>query len=176
MNKLLWIDLEMTGLDVSKEVIIETAAVVTDFDFKVLDQYESVVNQPNTFLENMDQWNKQHHKDSGLLAKIPYGASPEKVEEDLLDLIKKHWPKPEKKEDKPILAGNSIHQDRLFIDKYWTELSSQLHYRMLDVSSFKIIFNNKFNQKYQKKNQHRAFEDIQESINELKFYLSFFKD
>jgi oligoribonuclease len=176
MSKLFWIDLEMTGLDVTKEVIIETAALVTDYSFNILDKYETVVNQPQNYIDNMDQWNKQHHTDSGLVSKIPYGKTPDQVEEDLLNLIKKHWPKIEKKEDKPILAGNSIQQDRLFIDKYWTKLGATLHYRMLDVSSWKIIFNNKFNKKYDKKNAHRALDDVVESINELKFYLGHIKN
>jgi oligoribonuclease len=173
-QKLFWIDLEMTGLDVNKEVIIECAALVTDFDFKVLDIYEAVVNQPKTYLDRMDDWNKEHHTSSGLVAKIPFGKTPDQVEEDLINMLNKHWPKVEKKEDKPILAGNSIGQDRLFLDKYFYRFTEKLHYRMLDVSSWKIIFNHKYGLKYQKKNSHRALDDIQESIEELKFYLRHF--
>lgn len=173
-QKLLWIDLEMTGLDIDKEVIIECAALVTDYEFNILDTYEAVVNQPSFYLERMDDWNKEHHTASGLTAKVPFGKTPDQVEEDLINLLKKHWPKIEKKEDRPILAGNSIGQDRLFINKYFKRFSSQLHYRMLDVSSFKIVFNNKYQVRYQKENAHRALEDIQESIQELKFYLRHF--
>lgn len=175
MAKLLWLDMEMTGLDVEKEVIIEVAAIVTDYDFNVLDQYEAVVNQPQTYIDRMDDWNREHHTSSGLVAKIPRGRTPELVEEELLNLVNKHWPKIVKKEDKVILAGNSIAQDRLFIDKYFKKLSSKLHYRVLDVSSWKVIFNNKFNTRYEKKNAHRALEDIKESVAELKFYLSHMK-
>jgi len=171
-KKLFWIDLEMTGLDVEKEVIIECAALITDWEFTVLDRYEAVVNQPNSFLEKMDDWNRDHHTKSGLVQKIPFGKTPDQVEEDLLLLLKKHWPKIEKKEDKPILAGNSIAQDRLFITKYFKKLDSQLHYRMLDVSSWKIVFNELYSLKYEKKNAHRALDDIEESVAELKFYLS----
>jgi oligoribonuclease len=172
LSKLFWVDMEMTGLDVEKEVIIEVAVIVTDLDFKVLDVYETVVNQPQTYLDKMDDWNKEHHTSSGLIAKIPRGKPQHDVEEDLMKLVNKHWPKIEKKEDKVILAGNSIMQDRLFINKYLPKFADLLHYRMLDVSSYKIIFNNKYNIKYDKKNSHRALMDIQESIDELKFYLS----
>lgn len=173
-TKLFWIDLEMTGLDVDKEVIIECAAVITDYDFQVLDTYEKVVNQPQMFIDRMDDWNKEHHTKSGLVAKIPRGETPDQVEEDLLKLIKIHWPSVEKKEDKPILAGNSIGQDRLFLNKYFQRFSQQLHYRMLDVSSWKIIFNHKYGIKYDKKNSHRALDDILESIEEMRFYLKHF--
>jgi oligoribonuclease len=85
--------------------------------------------------------------------------------------VNKHWPKPEKKDDMPILAGNSVAQDRAFLTKYMKELNSKIHYRMLDVTSWKIIFNEKYNLKYEKKNSHRALEDIFESIEELRFYM-----
>lgn len=169
MKKLLWIDLEMTGLDVEKEVIIEVAAIVSDYDFNSLDTYHSVVKQDQKYIDSMDNWNKEHHGSSGLIAKIPDGQLPQKVESDLIDFCKKHFGK-----DRPIIAGNSISQDRLFIDKYFKSLAALLHYRMLDVSSWKIIYNDKFGLKYQKKNTHRALDDIQESIEELKFYLNNF--
>src|SRR5437868_2869475 len=155
MNKLFWIDMEMTGLDIQKEVIIEVAAVITDMQFKELDTLETVVKQPQKFLDNMDAWNTDHHKKSGLTAKVPFGMEQDQVEAKLVDLVKKHFPDPK---DRPVLAGNSIMQDRLFIDKYMPDLASRLHYRMLDVSSWKIIFNHKFNYVYQKSNKHRALE------------------
>lgn len=161
----------MTGLDVEKEAIIEVAVLITDMDFNILDSYEAIVNQPQSILAKMDDWNKDHHGKSGLLAKIPFGKDPNQVEEDLCNLLNKHWPKIEKKDDRPILAGNSIAQDRMFINKYFTKFASSLHYRMLDVSSWKIIFQNKFNLKYEKKNAHRALDDIKESVEELKFYI-----
>lgn len=165
----------MTGLDVNKEVVIECAVVVTDLNLNALDSYETVVNQPRTYLDAMDDWNKEHHSKSGLLAKIPFGKTPEELEEDLQKLIKKHWPKIEKKDDKPVLAGNSIAQDKLFLEKYFKSISDQLHYRVLDVTSWKIIYNNLYNLKYEKKNAHRAVDDILESIEELKYYLKFIK-
>jgi oligoribonuclease len=167
MQKLFWLDMEMTGLDVQKEVIIEVAAIVTDLNFKELDTFETVVKQPQKYLESMDAWNTEHHKKSGLTAKVPLGMEPDQVEAKLCDMVKKHFPDPK---DKPVLAGNSIMQDRLFIDKYMTDFSSRLHYRMVDVSSWKVIINNKFKYVYHKANKHRALEDIRESIQELRHY------
>lgn len=167
MNKLFWLDMEMTGLDVEKEVIIEVAAIVTDMNFKELDTFETVVKQPQKYLDNMDAWNKEHHKKSGLTAKVPNGMEPDQVEAKLVDLVKKHFPDPK---DRPVLAGNSIMQDRLFIDKYMKDLAPRLHYRMVDVSSWKVIINNKYNFIYKKANKHRALDDIRESIQELRAY------
>lgn len=173
-QKLFWLDLEMTGLDVNKEVIIEAAAIVTDYDFEVIDTYEAVVNQPQMYIDRMDDWNQKHHKESGLIQKIPYGKKPEEVEEDLMRMLKKHWPSRDKKDDWPILAGNSIMQDRIFLERQFKDVANYLHYRQLDVTSWKILFNNKFNIKYEKKNSHRALDDIKESIEELRFYMNHF--
>lgn len=168
MNKLFWIDMEMTGLDVEKEVIIEVAAIVTDLNFAELDTFETVVKQPQKYLDSMDAWNTEHHKKSGLTAKVPSGMMPDQVEAKLVDLVKKHFP--EGGNERPVLAGNSIMQDRLFINKYMPEFAARLHYRMVDVSSWKVIINNKFKYVYQKSNKHRALEDIRESIQELRHY------
>lgn len=168
IDKLLWIDMEMTGLDVEKEVIIEVAAIVTDLDFNELDTYHAVVKQPQEYLDRMDAWNTEHHGESGLTAQVPNGKDPDLVEHELLALVSKHFGKDNR--ERPIIAGNSIGQDRLFITKYWKSLNEALHYRMLDVSSWKIVFNEKFKIKYEKQNSHRALDDIRESISELKFY------
>lgn len=169
MDRLFWIDMEMTGLDLDREVIIEVAALITDLDFHVLDSFETVVKQPQYYLDNMDDWNKSHHGQSGLITKVPHGMSPEKVEENLIGLVKEHFTA---EDGRPVLAGNSIMQDRLFINKYFPRFASLLHYRMLDVTAWKIIFQTKYNLSYQKRGAHRALDDIQESIEELKFYLS----
>lgn len=160
----------MTGLNVEVERIIECAAVVTDLKFNPLDQYHAVVKQPQEFIDRMDEWNTKHHKASGLTDKIPHGKEPEVVEQELIAFIAKNF-----EGEKPILCGNSISQDRLFISRYWKNLNDQLHYRMLDVSSWKIIMNSVFNKVYHKNNTHRAIDDINESIGELKYYLGFFK-
>lgn len=174
MQKLLWLDMEMTGLEVEKERVIEVAAIVTDMNFNELESFETVVKQDKKFLDAMDEWNREHHHKSGLAAKVANGMDPIDVEDRLIEICEKHFPNHHlNKSHRPILAGNSIMQDRLFIDAYFPELSHRLHYRMLDVSSWKIIFGLKYNLFYQKQNQHRALDDIRESMSELKYYLSF---
>ncbi len=168
MDKILWVDLEMSGLDVEKEVIIEVAAIVTDHKMTPQDQYHSVVKQPQKYIENMDEWNKTHHGRSGLIDKIPRGNDPADVEEDLISFVKKHFPN-----EKPVLAGNSINQDRIFINKYMPKLASMLHYRMLDVSSWKLVFKFMYNMRFEKTETHQAMDDIKESIAEMKYYLEF---
>src|SRR5688500_3728565 len=111
MKKLLWIDMEMTGLEPEIERVIEVAAIVTDMDFKILDTYNSVIRQPEAFLENMDEWNRKTHGESGLLAKVPNGQDPKVVEAELCEFVKKHY----QPEERAVLAGNSIFQDRKFI-------------------------------------------------------------
>ncbi len=160
--------MEMTGLDVSKEVVIEVAAIITDINFITKDTYHAIVKQPQSYLDKMDDWNKSHHKASGLLGLVPTGTSPERVEADLNKLLDRHFAN-----ERAIIAGNSIAQDRLFIDKYFKSFATRIHYRMLDVSSWKIIMKEKFRREYVKRNAHRALDDIEESINELKFYLGF---
>jgi oligoribonuclease len=169
VDRLLWLDMEMTGLDVEKEVPIEVAAIVADYDFNEYETYHAIIKQPQRYLENMDDWNKEHHGESGLTAAVATGQDPESVQDDLIMLIERHFHEP------AILAGNSISQDRLFIDKYLPRLAERLHYRMLDVTSFKLVMNKKFQKTYHKKNSHRAVDDIRESMSELKYYLQYIK-
>ncbi len=171
-GSLIWLDMEMTGLNVDIERPIEVACIVTDFNFKELATYEAVIKQPKEILDRMDDWNKTHHAASGLLEKVPKGKDMAVVEKDLVDMIQWYFPEGR---DKAVLAGNSIMQDRLFIEKYFKNLAPLLHYRMLDVTSWKIIFKDKLKTEYKKKNQHRALDDIRESMAELKFYLSYVK-
>ncbi len=168
---LLWLDMEMTGLDVEKEVPIEVAAIVTDWNMAPLEEYHAVIQQPPRFLDAMDDWNKKHHGESGLLAMVPGGAKPETVDAELAALVEKHFGA----DNKALLAGNSIGQDRLFIKRYMPRLEARLHYRLLDVTAFKIIFNNVFDKKFKKKDSHRAVDDIRESMAELQYYMSFVK-
>ena len=168
MDKIMWIDLEMTGLDVEKEVIIEIAVIITDKNLTAQDQYHSVIKQPQKYIEAMDEWNTTHHTRSGLVAKIPNGNSPEDVEDELIQLVHKHFPN-----EKPIIAGNSISQDRTFINKYFTRFADTLHYRMLDVSSWKLVFKFMYNMRFEKTETHQAMDDIKESIAEMKYYLGF---
>lgn len=159
--------MEMTGLDPQREVIIEVAAIITDLNFKEYEEYEAVVKQPQKYLDAMDEWNTKHHGESGLTAKVPQGKDPQVVESELLALIDRHFPN---KADRPVLAGNSIHQDRRFIDQQMPRLSTRLHYRMLDVSSWKIVIKGKWGLEFPKAKSHRAVDDIRESVAELKFY------
>lgn len=173
MKKFLWIDLEMTGLDETEHVILEVAAVVTDLEWTPLEEYHRIVFQPPEKLALMDDWCVKHHGDSGLTAAVPTGTPLDVVEKELLEIVERHFGLNGKKENKPVLAGNSIDNDRRFIVKYMPRFTQQLHYRLMDVSSFKEVFKNKFKIEYKKENKHRAIDDIHESIAELKHYLSF---
>ncbi len=171
-TKLLWVDLEMTGLDSDEHVIIEVAAEVTDFNFKTLASYEALISHPQEVLDNANQWAKEQHLKSGLTDKIKQsGRSETEVKHELVGFIKAQFG------DEPaILAGNSIHNDRLFIRKWWPEVEELLHYRMLDVTTLKIIMQGRYGYEYDKNDAHRAFDDIQASIAELQDYLEQLKD
>ena len=166
-TKLLWVDLEMTGLDTDKDVILEIAAEVTDFDFKTLASYEAVIKHHDDVLETMNDWSKTQHGISGLTERVKTEGRDEKeVIHELIGFIRAQFG------DEPaVLAGNSIHNDRAFIQHHWPEVESVLHYRMLDVSSFKILMQTKYGIDFKKKEVHRAFDDIQASIAELQHYL-----
>lgn len=166
-TKLLWVDLEMTGLDVNNDVIIEVAAEVTDWTFQTLASYEAVIWQPEVRLENMNEWAANQHKLSGLTDRVRNEGKAEKdVISDLVEFIKANFG------DEPaVLAGNSIHNDRLFIKKWWPEVDNLLHYRMLDVSSWKLVMQGKYGVTFDKNDAHRAYDDIQASIAELQSYL-----
>lgn len=169
---LLWLDMEMTGLEVRQCRILEVAALVTDLKFNEISTYQTAVFQSPDILASMDDWNKTHHSQSGLLNLVPTGKTEPQVEEDLVKLLDTHF---SREGEKPILAGNSIAQDRLFVEAYLPQFAKRLHYRMLDVSSWKIIFKNFYKMEYKKKGQHRALDDIRESVAELKYYLGFLK-
>jgi oligoribonuclease len=165
----LWLDMEMTGLDPEECVILEVAAVVTDAHLRRLDTLEAVVYQPEAVLAGMDEWNVRTHTKSGLLARVPSGRPLADVEADMCRLVSRYFG------DEPaVLAGNSIGQDRKFVDRYMPRLAARLHYRMLDVSSFKVMIGARWGLKYDKAQRHRAVEDIGESIDELAYYLGFF--
>src|SRR5262245_39978216 len=166
-----WIDLEMTGLDETKDSILEVAAVITDHDFKTLEEFHRIVYQPPEVLKKMNAWCRKHHTQSGLVEKVKTGTPLSDVEQDLLDLANRHY----KKKDEIVLCGNSVGNDRRFLERYMPKFCKRLHYRLIDVSSFKEIFRTKYGIKFEKKNKHRAVDDIYESIEELKTYLSYVK-
>ncbi len=167
---LFWIDLEMTGLDENRDHILEVAVMITDIELNPVAEYDQVVFQPKEVVDGMNDWCKEHHGKSGLTAAIPGGKHLTEVEQDLMGLIQKYF----KHDERIVLVGNSVGNDRRFIDKYMKKFAGRLHYRLVDVSSFKEVFRDRYGIKFEKKNSHRALGDIVESINELKHYLSFF--
>lgn len=166
IQKILWLDLEMTGLSPNDDVIIEAAAIITDNLLKELDVYQSVVKQSQEKLDKMDAWNQKCHRKSGLYPLIPQGKELISVEDDLLHFTEAQFGVNEK----IILAGNCIYQDRNFIRRYMPRLDKKLYYRMLDITAWKIIFEQK-GIVFKKQNRHRALEDTKESIREFAFYL-----
>lgn len=171
-KRILWMDLEMTGLEPTEDRILEVGAIVTDWEFEEIARYEAVIRVDVEIVEKrmtgkfweenaavrdalIEQNNSENAKDSLT------------VENELLEFIDKHFEK-----DTPVLlAGNSIHQDRRFIVNEWQRLDTKLHYRMLDVSAWKVVFEGRFGKKFAKAEAHRAVEDIKGSIEELKYYL-----
>src|ERR1039458_4440191 len=137
-TKLLWMDLEMTGLDPSKDVILEVAAEVTDFDFKTLASYEAIVKQPrDTVLERMQKniwWKDYPANRDEFVRKLDDGQPSGQVEQELIELVEQHFGS-----EPAVLAGNSIHNDWAFIRQWWPGLDLKLHYRMLDVSAWKVL-------------------------------------
>lgn len=167
--KLLWIDLEMTGLDPIKDRILELAAIATDWDLQPIAEMTAVVKVPEKLIhERMvgEFWEKNSESRDGLMQQNASGRSAKIVEQKLLEFINKHFGK------EVILAGNSIHQDRKFIDREWPEVSQRLHYRMLDVSAWKVYFEGARKEKFLKREAHRALDDIKGSIEELQWYIS----
>ncbi len=168
--KILWIDLEMTGLDPKEDRILEVAAIATDWDFQEIARYEAVKKVgPNLMKQRMvgEFWENYSDVRDSLMAQNENGKNGRTVENELLAFINEHFAS-----DKPVLlAGNSIHQDRKFIENEWPRLNEKLHYRMLDVSAWKVVFEGKYKKKFAKPEAHRAMEDIQGSIEELQYYL-----
>ena len=170
--KLLWIDLEMTGLDPEKDRILEVAAIATGWNLEPIKTYEAVVKVDEKIINSRmvgEFWEENKASHDSLVKQNKTGRSVKVIEKELLEFIDKTFGKD------VYLAGNSIHQDRKFIDREMPELSSRLHYRMLDVSAWKIYFENVLHKKFTKPEDHRALSDITGSINELKFYLGMIK-
>jgi oligoribonuclease len=170
---LLWLDLEMTGLDPAADRVLEAAAIITDWDFNELATYRAIVAvDPDFAAARMTGkfWDEHPESRAALLAQnsSPDAKPSDQVEAELLAFLAEHFAP-----DAPVyLAGNSIHQDRRFIAAEWPALDARLHYRMLDVTSWKLIMENRYKLPFIKPEEHRADADIRGSIAELKFYLT----
>lgn len=170
-DRLVWIDCEMTGLDLSVDELVEIAVVVTDFELNPLDEGLSLVIRPDaTALENMGDFVRSMHETSGLLVEIPSGVSVAEAEYEVLEYVLRHVPA----EQQAPLAGNSIGTDRAFLAKFMPRLDGHLHYRNVDVSTIKELARRWFPRIYfnapKKHGGHRALADILESIRELQYY------
>jgi len=169
---LVWLDMEMTGLDPATERIIEIATILTDGQLnEIAVGPDLVIHQDDAVLAAMDDWNTKHHGASGLTQRVRESTiSDDDADAQTVAFIQAHVPAKER----PVLAGNSIHQDRRFIRRYMPLLEKRLHYRMVDVSTIKELARRWFPQviarQPQKRDTHRALDDIRESIDELRFY------
>ncbi len=170
-DRLVWIDCEMTGLDLDVDELVEIAVVVTDFDLNVLDDGFQVVIKPDaSALQHMNEFVTNMHKTSGLFDEIPQGVSLAEAEFEALEYIQRFAPI----EGKAPLAGNTIGTDRMFLAKYMPRIDRWLHYRNVDVSSIKELSRRWYPRAYihapTKRGGHRALADIRESIRELAYY------
>lgn len=173
-NNLIWIDLEMTGLDVSNDHIIEIATIVTDSNLNILAEGPMLaVHQSETVLDEMDEWNTKQHGKSGLIDRVK--ASPvneAKAERLTLEFLREYVP-----EGKSPMCGNSICQDRRFLYRWMPTLETYFHYRNLDVSTIKELAKHwkpNLLKGFKKKSRHLALADIHDSIDELKYYREHF--
>ncbi|PPF31845.1 oligoribonuclease [Rathayibacter tritici] len=170
-DRLVWIDCEMTGLDLAVDELVEIAVVVTDFELNPLDEGLSLVIRPDaTALKNMGEFVRTMHETSGLLTEIPSGVSVAEAEYEVLEYVLRHVPA----EQQAPLAGNSIGTDRAFLATFMPRLDAHLHYRNVDVSTIKELARRWFPRIYfnapKKNGGHRALADILESIRELQYY------
>jgi oligoribonuclease len=172
-DRLVWIDCEMTGLRLDADALIEVAALVTDFELNVLGEgVDVVVKPPQAALDQMDDFVRNMHTVSGLLEELDHGVTMQEAEEQVLAYIKQHCPDG----SRPPLAGNTVATDRSFLARDMPTLESFLHYRIVDVSSIKELSRRWYPRTYfnapAKTGNHRALADIQESIEELRYYRS----
>jgi oligoribonuclease len=170
-DRLVWIDCEMTGLDLAIDELVEIAVVVTDFELNVIDPgFQIVIKPDDSALANMGEFVTEMHRSSGLLDEIPNGVSLADAEFQALEYIQRFAPV----EGKAPLAGNTIGTDRMFLAKYMPRVDRWLHYRNVDVSSIKELSRRWYPRAYfqapTKHGGHRALADIRESIRELAYY------
>ncbi|WP_109776513.1 oligoribonuclease [Quadrisphaera granulorum] len=170
-ERIVWIDCEMTGLDLSVDALVEVAVLVTDSDLNVIDEGVDVIIKPSDeAVAQMRDVVRTMHTTSGLLEELPHGMSMEEASRIVLDYVRSHVPEPRKAP----LAGNSVGTDRGFLARDMPELDDHLHYRIIDVSSIKELARRWYPRAYfaapAKAGGHRALADIHESITELKYY------
>jgi oligoribonuclease len=169
-ENLIWLDMEMSGLDPETCVILEIATLVTDKNLKLLAEGPTyTIYHPKSVLDQMDQWNQVHHQQSGLVEKVLASQTTlTQAEQGILEFLKNYcFP-----QTSP-LCGNTIYQDRRFLISYMPSLERFFHYRLIDVSTIKELVKRWYGASFQpppKKQTHQALLDIQESIEELKFY------
>ena len=168
-DRLVWIDLEMTGLDPDENTIIEIATIVTESDLSIVAEGPSfAIDVGKEELAKMDNWNVKHHSENGLLDRIQSdGVSMENAERQTLEFLKEHC-----SPGQSPLCGNTIGQDRRFLRRYMPELHDFFHYRSVDVTSIKILARSWYPEvgKWRKNSGHRALDDIRGSIEELAYY------
>ncbi len=167
---LVWMDLEMTGLDPETCTILEIATVITDDELNVVAEGpELVIHHPDAVLDAMDEWNTKHHGESGLIDRVKASTvSLAEAEAQTLAFIKEHC-----EERTGVLSGNSVWQDRRFLTRHMPQIEAYLHYRIVDVSSLKVLIGRWYGGKVKappKAEAHRAKGDILESIKELRHY------
>lgn len=167
---LVWMDMEMTGLEPEVDVILEIATIVTDSELNTIAEGPVLaISQPEAALAGMDEWNTEHHTASGLIDRVRQdGVALIEAEAQTLDFLERHTTR-----GTSPLCGNTIWQDRRFLIKYMPDVAAFLHYRIIDVSSIKELafrWHPELISQRRKENAHRALEDIRESINELRFY------
>jgi oligoribonuclease len=169
LENLVWMDLEMTGLDPEGAVIIEIATIVADGQLRILAEGPNIaIRYPEDILSGMDNWSREHHRASGLLLRVaasPYDCSG--AEQATLTFLRQHC-----RQGASPICGNSIWQDRRFLIKYMPELHSFFHYRNIDVSSIHELVKRWYPSlpAYEKQKAHTALSDIRESIKELAYY------
>lgn len=167
---MVWMDCEMTGLDPVKDVLLEIATIITDYDLNVIAHGPVLaIRQSEARLAGMDAWNRRTHRKSGLIDRVrTSGMSVAEAERETLAFVKKYC----YAQTAP-LCGNSIGQDKRFLAKYMPQLHDFLHYKVVDVSSIKVLVTEWYDGRYRspdKKELHRALDDIEESIAELAYY------